>query len=210
MNRKPRLLVIDDNPESLKFLPDFGYDTYYLSKGKDILTFLKETEETFDLVLIDVLISFISGWEVLKFLRNSPKFEYLPIIVTTTLTEKTDELLALRSGADDFIRKPFDMDLVLARVDVALRRAMWNNLTYVNINKLGFMKMPKDPQNLTNREKTILSMLANGQSNEEIAKELCLSLLTVKTHKKNIFKKLNVSNRTEAIIAGVNLGMVQD
>jgi DNA-binding NarL/FixJ family response regulator len=162
-----------------------------------------------DLFIVSASVPVISGWEILKFLRNNETYEYIPVIMLSENIEKTDELLALRSGADDYIKKPFDVDILLARIDVALRRSRWNKLAFVDLNVLPFKKPPKDPQNLTSRETTILDMLSKGYSNDEIAQVLCLSKLTVKTHIKNIFKKLNVNNRTEAILVGLQLGLIK-
>lgn len=209
MKSKPKLLIIDDNPEALSFLEDFGYDVNFLLNSKESLESLMDTSEEYNLIIINVIISLTSVWETLKFLRNNEIFEYVPIIVVTDLNDKTDELLALRSGADDFIRKPFDVDVFLARIDVALRRSMWNKLSFVNLKELPFVDLSKDFQSLTFREETILELVSKGFSNDDIAKTLCLSKLTVKTHIKNLFKKLNVNNRTEAIIVGLNLGLIK-
>lgn len=209
MKLSPKILVIDENAEILKFLIDFGYDVTFITSNKGALSYLKSTNDKFDLIILDVMISFVAGWEVLKYLRSVKNFEYTPVIVVTSLQEKTDELLALRSGADDFIREPFDIDLLLARIDAALRRSMWNKFAFVNLNELSFIEFSESIQCLTNRETTVLQMLSKGFSNDEIANELILSKLTVKTHIKNIFKKLRVSNRTEAILVGLKLELIK-
>lgn len=209
MKPRPKLLIIDDNVDEMRFLSDFGYELKLLNTGKDALEYLKSTKVKYNLVILDVMVSFVSGWEILKYLRNNDPFEFVPVIVLTELKDKTDQLLALRSGADDFIRKPFDVDLLLARIDVALRRSMWNKLAFINLKELPFIDLTKEFVSLTTREQTILQALSKGYSNEQIAKNLVLSTLTVKTHVKNIFKKLNVSNRTEAILIGLNLGLIK-
>lgn len=208
MKTKPNILIIDDNPEKLGFLSDFGYNLNLISSSSDILDVIRSVEGTFNLVIIDISISIFSGWEVLKFLRHYEKFQYVPILVLTELSDKTDELLALRSGADDYVKKPFDVDLLLARIDASLRRSMWNKLAFVNLKKFSFIDLSARSIKLTARESTILNMLSTGNNNDEIAKELCLSVLTVKTHIKNLFKKLKVNNRTEAILVGMNLGLI--
>ena len=209
MKQKPKLLVIDDKPEDYYFLSDFGYDVDYLPSGSDLVEYIKSCKTKYSLVVLDIVISYVSGWEVLKMLRSSDLFEFVPVVIVTSLKEKTDHLLALRSGADDFISKPFDVDLLLARLDVALRRFMWNKLAFINLKELPFLDVSKEHGKLTSREGTILKMLSKGFSNDDIAVDLCLSKLTVKTHVKNIFKKLHVSNRTEAILVGINLGLIE-
>ena len=65
-------------------------------------------------------------------------------------------------------------------------------------------------QTLTAREKEIVSLVAKGLSNKEISEKLYVSELTVKTHLKNIFKKLNVSSRTQAILVAINKGLISE
>lgn len=209
MKTKPKLLVIVDNPEQFNYINDFGYEASFLPNSKEAMEIIRFANIKYDIILLDVAVSFISGWELLKYLRSNQPYEQTPILIITDLKEKTDELLALRSGADDYIRKPIDVDILLARIDVALRRSMWNKLTYVNLKELPFLDLSKDITELTNREGLVLKKLSEGLSNDHIAKELCLSNLTVKTHVKNIFKKLHVNNRTEAILVGLNLGLIK-
>lgn len=209
MKTKPKLLVIVDNPEQFSYINNFGYDAFFLPPSKEPMEVIKSKNVSYDIVILDVAVSFVSGWEVLKYLRNNAPFELIPILVVTDLKEKTDELLALRSGADDFIKKPVDVDILLARIDVALRRSMWNKQAYVSLKELPFLDLSREVGSLTGREELVLKRLAEGLSNDEIAKTLCLSNLTVKTHVKNIFKKLHVNNRTEAILVGLNLGLIK-
>lgn len=209
MKFKPNLLIISTNVDELAFLRDFGYDVKFISSGNEAIELLRFTSDKYSLIVIEILSSFTRGWEILKFLRSHHLFESVPILVISDLKEKTDELLALRSGADDFILKPFDLDIFLARLDVALRRSMWNKLTYIDLNQLPFIKIPSDSVKLTIREETVLNLLSLGYANEEISIKLHLSKLTVKTHIKNIYKKLNVNNRTEATLVGIKLGLIK-
>lgn len=210
MNQKPKILIINDKPEEYSFLFDFGYEITLMTVNKDLPETLKDSQDNFELILIDLICSYMSGWELLKLLKSNPNFEFTPVLVVTELKDKTDELLAFRSGADDFIKKPFDVDIFLARIDAILRRSLWNNISFVNLRTLPFIKLSREIQQLTMREKTIINLLSKGYSNDDIAQTLCLSKLTVKTHIKNIFKKLKVNNRTEAILVGINSGIIKN
>lgn len=209
MQNKPKILIIDNNPEKLLFLPDFGYEVKFITNGKEALEYIGVSNDHFDLVILNLNLTFVSGWEILRLLRKCRNFEVKPVIIITERYEKTDEVLALRTGADHFINKNFDIDILLARIEVLLRRTFWNQRSFISITDLICMEPSDGKETLTSREQTILSMLAKGKSNDDIASELCLSKLTVKTHIKNMFKKLNATNRTEAVLIGINLGLLK-
>jgi DNA-binding NarL/FixJ family response regulator len=208
-NAHPKILIIDDNLEKLAFLGELGFDITIINSSKESLDFVKSSETLFDLVILDLNVSSTSGWELLKLLRSLELFEVVPVIIVTDLKDKTDELLALKSGADDFIKEPFDKDILLMRIETILRRSLWNKKSFLNIRDLPFINIPEDYLKLTSREETVVNLLSMGYSNEKIAEELFLSKLTVKTHLKNIFKKLQASNRTEAILIAYHLGLIK-
>lgn len=209
MKAKPKILVIDNNPEKLLFLPDFGYEVKFITNGKEALEYIGISNDHFNLVIINLNLTFVSGWEILRLLRKCRNFEVKPVIIMTDRYEKTDEILALRTGADHFTGKNFDIDILLARIEVLLRRSYWNQKSFISITDLLCIEPSDGKETLTSREQTILCMLSKGKNNNEIASELCLSNLTVKTHIKNLFKKLNATNRTEAVLIGINLGLLQ-
>ena len=105
-------------------------------------------------------------------------------------------------GADDYIIKPLQEDILGAKIQAITRRS-----NYV-IKKDNYNK--QIAKNLTNREVEILLLIAKGYRNKLIAEDLFLSELTVKTHLKNIFKKLNIQNRTQASLFAINNGFTKD
>lgn len=210
MKSQPKLLVIHENETQLSFLADFGYNVDFLSRTNNLFKALTLFDSKPNLLILDLSFAFVTGSGFLEFLRRHNQYENVPIIVISDLRDKKDELCALRAGADDFIVKPFDVDILLARIDVSLRRANWNKATFLNMDSLPFLDMPDEISELTVRETTILNLISKGKSNDDIAIKLCLSSLTVKTHVKNLFKKLGVCNRTEAILVGMNFGLVDN
>ena len=111
------LVVEDDLPtiELLKFaLQSEGFDTATVSDG---VTALRAVEkEKPDLILLDVMIPGIDGFEVCQLLKHNVKFMKIPIIMVTAKVRKEDRMIGFEKGADDYISKPFDPIELVARV----------------------------------------------------------------------------------------------
>ena len=122
MSSSGKLLVVDDAPENIQLLDAVfsprGYAVLSASSGKDALT--KATTEDPDLVLLDVLMPEMDGYEVCRRLREEPSTRLLPVIMITA-SGNQEKVRALEAGADDFIQKPFDQSELLARVQSLLR-----------------------------------------------------------------------------------------
>jgi diguanylate cyclase (GGDEF)-like protein len=119
------ILVVDDDPDIARFvevnLRSAGYDVAVASDGEQALE--KAAELRPDLVLLDVMMPRIDGFEVAQRLRRNPQTANTSIIMLTAKALSTDKVLGLTAGADDYIIKPFDPIELLARVKGTLRRA---------------------------------------------------------------------------------------
>ena len=102
------ILVVDDNPKFLKdALPMYGYNVTVANDGLEALKILKDKEDMFDLILLDVMMPNMDGWDTLKAIRKNPKTQYTPVIMITAVSEDQKVVSGLRIGADDYIVKPF-------------------------------------------------------------------------------------------------------
>lgn len=205
-----KILIVDDNPNYLgDALPMYGYEVDIAKNGVEALHKLtsNETKNKFDLVLLDVMMPKMDGWQTLKYIRNNDKIKTIPIIMITAVNEESKQIMGLKTGADDYITKPFILPNLLARIDAVLRRSSWNKkaLNEQNIN----IPIDADVEQLTKREKEVISMLAQGASNKEIADKLFVRDVTIKTHLNAIFKKLKVTNRTQAVLLAIQLGIIE-
>jgi diguanylate cyclase (GGDEF)-like protein len=119
------ILVVDDDPDIARFvevnLRSAGYDVSVASDGEEALE--KASTLRPDLVLLDVMMPRIDGFEVAQRLRRNPQTSNTSIIMLTAKALSTDKVLGLTAGADDYIIKPFDPIELLARVKGTLRRA---------------------------------------------------------------------------------------
>ena len=98
------ILVIDDNPKFLKdALPMYGYDVEVAEDGIEGLKVL--SNKSFDLILLDVMMPNMDGWDTLKAIRKNPKTEHIPVIMITAVNEDQKVVSGLRIGADDYIVK---------------------------------------------------------------------------------------------------------
>ncbi|NJN85274.1 MAG: response regulator [Leptolyngbyaceae cyanobacterium SL_7_1] len=120
--RRDRILVVDDIPDNLflikAILDDEGYEIQLVSDGIAALDQINQTPP--DLVLLDIMMPGMDGYEVSGRIRQSTKLPYIPILLITAHGESS-LVRGLDSGADDFIRKPLDVDELLARVRSLLR-----------------------------------------------------------------------------------------
>jgi len=201
------ILVVDDNPKYLKdALPMYGYDVTVAEDGIEALKILSDEKNHFDLILLDVMMPNMDGWDTLKAIRKNPKTQYLPVIMITAVSEDQKIVSGLKIGADDYIVKPFILPNLLARIEAVLRRSKWQ----AEATKKTEKKINKDVNidALTPKEKEVLALVAKGASNQEIADKLCVQDVTVKTHLNSIFKKLKVSNRTQAVLLAMEINLI--
>jgi len=153
-----------------------------------------------DVSLIDVDMPGLSGIGVIRILRKS--LPQMKCIVLSTYNDENYIQKAMAAGADGYILKCVGIDeLVRIIKSIWLEKPILSpylvNLTrgYTDSDQEG-LKGPK--AYLTQREKEVLQLIAEGKGNKEISDLLCISIETVKSHVKNIFKKLEVKNRVEA------------
>ena len=201
------ILVVDDNPKFLAdALPMYGYDVTVAEDGLEALKILSEDKKNFDLILLDVMMPNMDGWDTLKAIRNNKKFKYMPVIMITAVSEDQKVVSGLRIGADDYIVMPFILPNLLARIEAVLRRCEWQQETKpkqeVSLNK------DVNIDALTPKEKEVLALVAKGASNQEIADKLFVRDVTVKTHLNSIFKKLKVTNRTQAVLLAMQMNLI--
>jgi len=204
-----KILLVDDNPKYVKdVLPSYGYEVTVALDGINALRILQNSDKDFDLVILDVIMPNMDGWETLKVIRANDSLKELPIIMLTALDEDYQQVSGLKFGADDYIVKPFTLPNLLARIEALLRRSKWKDERVRSLKTTISIKSDESIDDLTSREKEVLELVAKGVSNQAIADKLYVKEVTVKTHLNNIFKKLNVTNRTQAVLLAMQLTII--
>ncbi len=117
------ILVVDDVPVNIQLLNTYltaaGYEVESAADGKAAIRLVKEKRP--DLILLDVMMPELDGFEVCKILKTDPESKFIPVIMVTALNELEDKIKGMDSGADDFLSKPFNKLELLARVRSLLR-----------------------------------------------------------------------------------------
>lgn len=121
------ILIVDDEKDIVELLAyNLEREGYQITKaydGQQALQYIKENKPA--LVILDLMLPVINGFEICRILRKKPETEGLPIIMLTAKSDSVDKIMGLEIGADDYITKPFNVRELLARVRAVLRR--WEN-----------------------------------------------------------------------------------
>jgi RNA polymerase sigma factor (sigma-70 family) len=143
-------------------------------------------------LILDVRMPIMNGLELQEEL--SKRNIQIPIIFISGNAEIPDSAKAFRAGAVDFLEKPFDTHLLIERIYEALSKDIENKK-----QQLGNNKIQACFDTLSNREKEVLKLIINNQSNKEVAKELGVSHRTIEAHRARIMEKMQVGSTTELV-----------
>jgi len=185
-----RILCVEDDRETaaliVEELVERGYTVSVAYDGHEgLAAILKDAP---DLVLCDINMPLMSGFELLERLVSlAPRFSRMPFVFLTALADRDSELRGRRLGADDYVTKPIDFDLlatiITARLAGVARTELWPKAVGLN-----------------DREVECLTWAARGKTSTEIAQILDLTKRTVDFHIDNARGKLGATTRTEAVI----------
>jgi two-component system alkaline phosphatase synthesis response regulator PhoP len=118
-----KILLVDDEPDIVEFLKyNLEQNGYDVIVGHDGLEALKKLSENPDLIILDIMMPHLDGYEVYNKIRENKNFTDVPIIFLTAKSGETDEIKGLELGASDFIQKPISPKKLLARVKLNLRK----------------------------------------------------------------------------------------
>lgn len=196
---RKKILCIEDDRQTAELLvedlTERGFDVAVAHDGSAGFAAILSGHP--DLVLCDISMPTMSGFEVLDQLTAiSPRFRDMPFIFLTALTDRDNELKGRTRGADDYVHKPIDFD-VLA--------------TIINARLVRVARMEVWPRTieLSEREIEVLTWSARGKTSDEIATILGLSKRTVDFHMDNARAKLGVATRTQAVVKAVSGRLIE-
>ena len=196
-----RLLVVDDEPNLLRAvaacLKAGGYEVSTARSGREALVHLAEAVP--DLVVSDVRMPGMDGYQLMRQLRGAPRTALVPIVFLTAKDETADRIQGFRAGVDAYLTKPFEPDELIAVVNGILNRI---ERTHAQIARLVGSTVEDAPMTfqddeLTEAEDRVALAVSRGLSNKEIAAELEISVRTVENHISHILEKKQFNNRVE-------------
>jgi len=194
------IVLADDHMlfrQGIKRIIEENHDIKVIGEAGDGLTLLKLLKTiTPELVILDISMPLLRGLEAARELKRSyPKIK----ILLLTMHKKKDFLQqAIEAGADGFMLKE-DADYGLIQAIQAIRRGekYFSPLLVAKLAELAEKKTPPDP--LTNRERQIVKLLAEGRTSQEIADLLFISVFTVRRHRDNIMRKLKLERLADLV-----------
>jgi DNA-binding NarL/FixJ family response regulator len=187
---RKKILCIEDDRETAALIAeellDRGYDVTLAHDGREGFAAILKSQP--DLVLSDISMPAMSGFELLeRLVALAPRFSRMPFVFLTALSDRDNELKGRQLGADDYVSKPIDFEvlatIITARLNGVARSAIWPSAIDLN-----------------DREIEVLTWVARGKTSAEIAQILGLTKRTVDFHTDNARSKLGAATRTEAAI----------
>lgn len=200
-----KVLVVDDEARMRKLVKDFlsikGFQVIEAGDGEEAIDVFFEHKEI-ALILLDVMMPKMDGWEVLKTIR---KYSQVPIIMLTARGEEQDELQGFNLGVDEYISKPFSPKILVARVEAIIRRSTTSSK---EVTEIGGIRIDKaahqvsvdgNPVDLSYKEFELMSYFAENQglalSREKILNNVWNydyfgDARTIDTHVKKLRSKL--------------------
>ncbi len=226
-----QLLLVDDEPGVRLSVKEYlqevgGFTVEVASNANEALQMLEKKIP--DLVISDVMMPQVDGFEFLKKLRDDPRFKNLPVIFLTARGMTTDRILGYQAGVDAYLSKPFEPDELVALVKNLLERrtataggaASSTDLEQIAqqiaairamLDQRGGITQTPPPihHDFTPREQSVLDLVAQGLMNKEIARRLETSVRNVEKYVSRLFSKTGTNSRTELVRYALEHGLTK-
>lgn len=214
MSKPINVMIADDHSmvrEGIKQLLELDGDILVCeeaSSGRQCIELLDENK--IDVLLLDINMPELNGLQVLQNIRESKR--KIKVLILTIHNEVEYLIRAVEIGVDGYVLKDSSSAVLKKAIE-----AVYRGETFIQPELAPIMKMKLDEKNnsseldnsLTKREVEVLKLLAEGSFNKEIAYTLAISEKTVKNHVSNIFKKISVSDRTQAAVYAIKNNLVE-
>ncbi|PSB05094.1 response regulator transcription factor [Merismopedia glauca] len=225
-----RLLLVDDEPglrEAVQaYLEDSGFTVDVASNARDAWEILQQRSP--ELVISDLMMPQVDGYQFLKQMREDPRFKALPVIFLTARGMKSDRIQGYQAGCDAYIPKPFEPDELVAIVENLLQRRsasasgdgtttdfeglarQIDEIRRILQSGSSIVTTPSAIKiDLTPREQSVLDLVAKGLMNKEIAKQLSTSVRNIEKYVSRLFSKTGTNSRTELVRFALEHGLTK-
>lgn len=228
-----QLLLVDDEPGLRQavqaYLEDSGFTVHVASNARDGWELLQQTSP--DVVISDIMMPQVDGYQFLKQMRDDPRYESLPVVFLTARGMTTDRIQGYQAGCDAYLPKPFDPDELVAIVSNLIERRaasakssggdgdvpdiadMARQIAEIKamLTQKGAIAQTPSPLRLdfTPREQSVLELVAEGLMNKEIARRLETSVRNVEKYVSRLFSKTGTNSRTELVRYALEHGLTK-
>lgn len=227
-----RLLLVDDEPglrEAVQaYLEDSDFAVEVASNARDGWELLQQYNP--DLVISDIMMPQVDGYQFLKQVREDPRYKALPVVFLTAKGMTSDRIQGYQAGCDAYLSKPFDPDELVAIVTNLLARraaakeksenaespdiaALTSQMARIESLLSGRSSIAQSPSpikiDLTPREQSVLDLVAQGLMNKEIARRLETSVRNVEKYVSRLFSKTGTNSRTELVRFALEHGLTK-
>jgi DNA-binding NarL/FixJ family response regulator len=217
------ILVVDDDPGTRLSISDYlelsGYSVIVADDGQEALAKVEEYHP--DLMVTDIVMPRMNGYELVRQVRQKSAFRLLPVILLTARTKTQERILGYQSGCDLYLPKPFELEELgaairnlLARSQIIqsayrLARLENTNTSDGNGSQLNDIQKSEWFLELTRREQEVLELLTHGLSNADMGQKLHLSPRTVEKYVSSLLRKTGTNNRAELVRFAMKHGLVE-
>lgn len=217
------ILVVDDDPGTRLSISDYlelsGYSVIVADDGQEALAKVEEYHP--DLMVTDIVMPRMNGYELVRQVRQKSAFRLLPVILLTARTKTQERILGYQSGCDLYLPKPFELEELgaairnlLARSQIIqsayrLARLENTNTSDGNGSQLNDIQKSEWFLELTRREQEVLELLTHGLSNADMGLKLHLSPRTVEKYVSSLLRKTGTNNRAELVRFAMKHGLVE-
>jgi DNA-binding NarL/FixJ family response regulator len=224
-----KILIVDDDLGTRLSISDYlelsGYSVITANDGQEALVMVEEYHP--DLIVTDIVMPRMNGYELVRRVRQKAEFRLLPVILLTARTKTQERILGYQSGCDLYLPKPFELEELAAAIRNLLERSQIIQSEYrfshsENLSNSPQIKAidahsaeitqthkPEMFSSLTVREQEVLELLTHGLSNADMGHQLHLSARTVEKYVSSLLRKTATSNRAELVRFAIKHGLVE-
>ena len=221
------ILVVDDDLGTRLSISDYlelsGYIVITADDGQEALEIVEEYHP--DLIVTDIVMPRMNGYELVRQVRQKPAFRLLPVILLTARIKTQERILGYQSGCDLYLPKPFELEELAAAIRNLLERSQIMKSEYGfshqenpgnsapkvadSHNHVNHFQKSEALSSFSSREQEVLELLTHGLSNAQMGNQLHLSPRTVEKYVSSLLRKTETSNRAELVRFAITHGLVK-
>lgn len=221
------ILVVDDDLGTRLSISDYlelsGYIVITADDGQEALEIVEKYHP--DLIVTDIVMPRMNGYELVRQVRQKPAFRLLPVILLTARIKTQERILGYQSGCDLYLPKPFELEELAAAIRNLLERSQIMKSEYGfshqenpgnsafkvadSHNYVNHFEKSEVLSCLSSREQEVLELLTHGLSNAQMGNQLHLSHRTVEKYVTSLLKKTDTKNRAELVRFAITHGLVK-